>query len=83
MPSKAEMCVKVVKQQHAGRSITAGILLRSEMIAEAGTIGTSFISSAARPLELDSRKVSNSKVDKTAIFSRDTHNNSRNSQLEH
>jgi hypothetical protein len=53
------------------------------MTVAAGTIGTSWISTAAGPPESDSRKVSNNLVEKTAIFSRDTSNSSWNSQLEH
>jgi hypothetical protein len=66
------MLAKVVKQQRAGRPITAGTVLTSEMTAAAGTMGTSWM-----------WKVGNSTVEKTAIFSRDTSNSNRSSQLEH
>jgi hypothetical protein len=68
---KVGMLAKVVKQQHAGT------LLTSEMTAAAETIGTSWMSTAAGPPESDSRKVSNSTVEKTSIFSMDTRNSSR------
>ncbi len=76
------MFAKVVKQQHAGRPTTSWSLLTSEMTAEEGTIGT-WMSTEAGPPESDNRKVSNSTAEKTAIFSRNTSNSSRNSQLEH
>jgi hypothetical protein len=74
------LLAKVVKQQRAGRGTRAGTLLTSEMTAAAGTIGPS---TAAGPPESGSRKVSNNRLEKPAIFSRDTSNSSRNSQLEH
>jgi hypothetical protein len=52
------------------------------MTVAAGTIGTSWMSTAAGPPESDSRKVSNSTVENTAIFSGDTSNCSKNSQIE-
>ncbi len=62
-PAKARMLAKVVNlQKHAGRPTTAGTLLKSEMTAAAGTIGTSWMSSAVGPPD-DSRKVSNSRGD--------------------
>jgi hypothetical protein len=54
------------------RPTTAGITVK---IREAGTVGTSWISSAVGPPESDSRPVSNSREDR---FSRDTSNSSRN-----
>jgi hypothetical protein len=53
------------------------------MTAAAGTLGTSWMSTAIGPPESDSKKVGNSTVEKTAIFRRDTSNSSRSSQLEH
>jgi hypothetical protein len=53
----------------------AGKLLKSEMAAAAGAIASLWMSSAVGPLEQT--------VEKTATFSRDTSNSSRNSQLEH
>jgi hypothetical protein len=64
-PAKAGMLAKLMKQQNAGRLITAGTLLTLDMTAAAGTIylGTSWMSTAAGPQESDSRKVSNSRED--------------------
>jgi hypothetical protein len=42
------------------------------MTAAVGTIGTSWMSTASRPPESDSRKVSKRTVEKTATFSWDT-----------
>jgi hypothetical protein len=57
-PAIVGMLSKVVNQQHAGRPTTARTMLTSEMTAAAGTIGTSWLSTAAGPP--DSRKVSHS-----------------------
>ncbi len=77
------MLAKVVKHQRGERPATAGTVLTAEMTVAAGTIGTSWMSTAVGPPESDSRKVGNSTAEKTAIFSRDTSNSSRSSQLEH
>ncbi len=61
-----------MKQQHGGRPATAGTVLTAEITAAAGTIGTSWMSTIVGPQDLDSRKVGNSAVEKTAILSRDT-----------
>jgi hypothetical protein len=69
--SKSRDAWKIVKPAtacSAGRPATAGTLLISGLTAAAGTIGTSWMSTAARPPEPDSRDVSN---------------RSRISQLEH
>jgi hypothetical protein len=47
-------------------------VLTAEITAAAGTIGTSWMSTIVGPPDLDSRKVGNSTVEKTAILSRDT-----------
>jgi hypothetical protein len=76
------MLAKVVKQKRGERPATAGTVLTAEMTVVAA-IGTSWMSTPVGPPESDSRKVGNSTVEKTAIFSRDTSNGSRSSQLEH
>ncbi len=63
-------------------STTAETQLTLEMTGAAGTIGTSWMSTSEGPPESDSRKVSKITVEKTAIFSRDTSNSSKNSQIE-
>jgi hypothetical protein len=79
MLAKAGMLAKVVKLETACRE--AKKLLKSEMTAAAGTIGTSWMSTAEGPPEQRVRK--STTVEKTATFSRDTSNSSRSSQLEH
>ncbi len=77
------MFAKVVKQQHGGRPSTAETALTAEMTVAAGTIGTSWMSTAVGLPESDSRKVGNGTVETTAIFSGDTSNSNKSSQLEH
>jgi hypothetical protein len=52
------------------------------MTAAAGTIRISWMSTTTGPPKSDRKKVNNS-IEKTAAFSSDTSNSSRNSQLEH
>jgi hypothetical protein len=57
------MFAKVVQKTHAGRPTTTWTLLTSEMTAEEGSIGTSWMSTEAGPPESDNRKVRNNRED--------------------
>jgi hypothetical protein len=80
--SNSRMLEKVVKPALTCREANySRDTVKPEMTAAAGTIETSWMSTAAGPPESDSRKVSKS-IEKPATFSRDASNSSRNSQLE-
>jgi hypothetical protein len=78
--SKSRDVVKLATACREANYTTAGTLLKSEMIATAGTARTAWMSSAEGPPEQAVGK--SASVEKTATFSRDTSNSSRNSQLE-